>query len=250
MVQHAGWLLKGINNPRYRHHWKDAGSVYLAYQFGWAALVRDVLAMFDFTAKIEQRKAYLRSLESGTSLKRTLYNQNVSDSDAGSYGVTLVGRSVYAAKIRLVDNLRVWYTVNAKLKDALPGDDLGLQTLSRDIVTGMRFDPERVWDFIPWTWLSDYFFNMGDYLEAHGTLARTTVTRMCIMSTRKQSSELLPYHIESGLSASSSRMLTTTKRRFVYPNPTPSISLTPFITEGQMSIIGALYATRAKRAIR
>lgn len=251
MVQHAGWLLKGLTNAYYRHHWKDLGSLYLAYQFGWAALVRDVLGMFDFTRQIENRKRYLRSLERGDTFRRTLYSGIVSSSvTPNGYSLSAPWRSVVVADIERTYRLKVWFTANAKLQDTLPGDDRAFITLSRDLVMGMSFQPERVWDFIPWTWLIDYFANIGDYLEAHGTNARVKVTRMNLMATRVDTSKLVNVRPEAGLTCSHSELVTEIKKRYVYSNPTPSVHLTPFITQGQMAIIGALSATRAKRAIR
>lgn len=250
MVQHAGWLLKGINNPHYRHHWQDAGSVYLAYKFGWEALVRDVLSMFDLTAKIAERVNYLKSLETGSRYRRVLSNGIVSVGPGANASTSFHSQVRVTCSTELTVKQKVWFSANAKLKDALPADSTQLVTLSRDIVTGMRLNPERVWDFIPFTWLSDYFLNLGDYIEAHGTLARVTVTRMNIMATTRVERKFTPTYVQPGLSCSGGLYSTTWKRRAAYANPTASVRTTPFITEGQVSIIAALASTRVKRAIR
>lgn len=246
MVKGAGDFLLGRSKSL-----DDPGGLYLAYKFGLEALVRDVLGMFEFTQAAEERKAHLRALEHGTFLKRSLFKRSETEStvQSNAYGLTLAYRTAYRADIHMTTTEKHWFTCNAKLVDPLPSGG-ALQTLSEDIVRGLTLRPASFWDYIPFTWLSDYFVNIGDYLEAYQTMTRLQVTRMNVMATRKRTSVLVPTYVEAGLTASYSELSTTEKRRTVYSNPTPSLSFTPFLTGGQVAILGALAATRSKRAVR
>lgn len=249
MLRDAGFLLSGQIKRLMKAN--DPGSLYLAFQFGWAPLVSDLLKMFDFVDSIEQRKEYLLNLEKGHRVKRTLTSGPVlettlSDATLSAPGT---GANVLRMSVKHRSTLRVWFTANAKLKDPLP-EGSAFNTMSRDLVMGMSLQPERLWDFVPWTWLIDYFVNVGDYLEAWGTLSRLHVTRMNLMVERRSTHYYARLTSAPGVSVSSGLMETSSKQRFVYANPTPNIQFTPFLTGGQVAILGALASTRTKRAIR
>lgn len=255
MLRDAGMIL--------RRQWKrlirsnDPGSVYLAYKFGWESLVRDLWSMIDFTKSVEDRKAYFRKLESGSHFRRSLFSGDTNDTMIeNGYSLSqahyngLLNANVYSARDHQVTTEKIWFTVNAKLKDPLP-TGVPVARLALDAVYGMNLNaPSRLWDFVPWTWLIDYFVNVGDYLAAWDTMTRLEITRMNLMATRVKRSTLEPKFVDSHLTASFSELRTTEKRRVVYANPTPGLSFTPFLGSGQVAILGALATTRSVRAIR
>lgn len=249
MLRDAGFLLSGQIKRLMKAN--DPGSLYLAFQFGWAPLVSDLLKMFDFVDSIEQRKEYLLNLEKGHRVKRTLASGTIAEATLPDSTLSApgTGANVLTMGVRDRSTLKVWFTTNAKLVDPLP-KGTAFNTMSRDIVMGMALQPERLWDFVPWTWLIDYFVNVGDYLEAWGTLSRLRVTRMNLMIERRRTRFYNGRSTAPGISASSGLLETSSKQRFVYANPTPNISYTPFLTGGQVMILGALASTRTKRAIR
>lgn len=249
MIKGLGEIHKLIQlSPRkwYRSNIEYA-DVYLQYQFGWAPLVSDLLELFRFTEAVEDRMAQLRKLEHGTMIRRKLYDGESSNVLLSDY--TLVGpyRNLAQWTRRQTMRERIWFTANGKLLDPLPNTDAGLRSLSEQIVLGLHFEPWRVWDFVPWTWLIDYFANMGDYLEATSALTRLKVTRMSLMATQTISSTLEPKWIELPLKASHSELSTRVRRRYVYANPHPTWAWTPFLTGRQMSILGALTVVSGKR---
>jgi len=146
--------------------------------------------------------------------------------------------------VRHIFHERIWFTCNAKLVDPLPNDGATLKTLAENLVLGLTFEPYAVWDYIPWSWLIDYFANFGDYIEATNALTRLQVTRMNVMATRVYRTELVQTYVESGLSASHSELKTTEKLRKKYGIPVPIYRFTPFLTGYQVGIIGALAVTR------
>lgn len=251
MLRDAGYLL----SRKVSWKWKisDPGSAFLAYKFGWAALFTDLLGMLDFVKHTENRKAYLRALERGSHFQRRLFSGNTEGTlptlitmsnpidgtpDAQWYQWTETHE-------------QIWFTANAKLKDPLPANDEALQALASRLVLGMDAPQlERLWDFIPWTWLIDYFVNVGDYLEAWATLTRLEITRMNLMATRRRTVTRRVAFVKGGLSATPGFAQTCEKRRIPYANPTPGIFFTPFLTGGQVAILGALASTRTKRALR
>lgn len=153
MLQQLGRVLKRQVRPT------DVAGGYLAYSFGWAPLVNDLLSLFDLTKKIEERKAYFRRLERGTRLRRSLGTKQVRVTNVNSATLLTAVNSKTALKIvgELTETQKIWFTLNAKLRQPLLMSPSDLHSLSRRQVLGLRINPSDIWDAIPWSWLIDYF---------------------------------------------------------------------------------------------
>lgn len=243
MLRHAGRVLKGSGRA------SDVPGTWLAYSFGWAPLVSDLLALFDMSQSIEDRCRMLRNLEDGHLFKRTLFDGEVSDStqlNALSYTPQMQGNiPAYRADLRTVLHRKVWFTANAKLRSALPNDGAAIRTLSKRMVYGLTWRPWSVWEFLPWSWLIDYFANVGDFLEAQGALVHLNVTRMNLMCEQDLRSIPVNVRLATGLSASGGAGITISKQRSVVSNPTPRLAFQPFLSELQVANLAALVTSRA-----
>jgi hypothetical protein len=249
MLKDLGKVLQGKIKP------SDIPGGYLAYRFGWAPLVSDLKDLFDFTKHTNNRYDYFRRLQSGSRVKRTLFDGEIKrEVISNGYqilaGVPTTGQYGYQADIELTEHVKVWATANGKLLMKLPNSQLGLRRLSARAAYGLTLRPETFWDAIPWTWLSDYLLNVGDYLAANSGLTRLSITRMNIMATQDCRSSLVNARPASGLDSTVSILQTVRKSRSAFVNPTPSISATPFLTSGQTKILGALATASALRKFR
>jgi hypothetical protein len=221
---------------------------FLGYSFGWAPLIQDVTTLFGLARDIENRKRYLKNLERGGRVKRSLFRGPLQDYvladgmslfpifNNGVPGFT----HAYKADRHVRETGRIWFSANAKLTTPLPPNS-DLETLSTDLVLGLQIRPDLVWNMIPWSWLIDYFTNIGDVMETYDGLVGYQVSRMCLMV--EQSLTDFPERIRTapGVTESYGNVnRTVRKRRFVYPYPTPSVTLTPFLTGGQVANLGAL----------
>jgi hypothetical protein len=218
----------------------DIPGQYLAYSFGWAPLIADLMELFDLSKAIEDRKAYLLRLERGTKLRRTLESGTLSDvwtsNGFGTSGITW--------DTRLIETRKVWFTANAKLLTPLPAADR-LQGLSQDLVLGLRISPATFWNMIPWSWLIDYFVNVGTFMEAQQGQVKTSCTRMNIMADSKISNELHNARPNASQTHSGGLMYSTQRLRQIYSNPTPTLSFEPFLTNRELGNLGALITAKA-----
>lgn len=239
MLKDLGRVLKGSARA------SDVPGGYLAYSFGWAPLVDDVMSLFNLAASIDAAMRTLRNQEKGRTTKRTLYSGNTLHSViSGSESPSLVGFHVAWSGRRMLKR-KVWYTANAKLIAPLPPSDLELRALSRRVALGLTLRPSSVWDFIPWTWLIDYFANIGDFLQAAEGMCRTRVTRMNVMCSEELSVVIDHLELAPGLSGGAYSGIRQIKQRVAFVNPTPVLRLTPFLTGGQLGILGALATAKA-----
>jgi hypothetical protein len=242
MLRDLGRILTGLGQLA------DFAGQYLAYSFGWAPLVGDVLDLFGIAKSIEDRKAYLLRLEGGTAVKRSLGTHVLQDVyTPNGYDLAFTPQT-WRWDTHRKEVMKVWFTANAKLLTPLPHADR-LQGLSQDLVLGLRIHPATVWNMLPWSWLIDYFANVGDFLEAQQGHIKTSVTRMNIMAEQVITDNLSNPRMAATCVATGGNFTVTSRLRQIYANPTPSLSFTPFLTGGQMANLGALATVKALKAL-
>jgi hypothetical protein len=220
---------------------------YLASHFGWRPLASDLSSLFDLAKLINGQMNFLRRLESGSRFRRTLFNGHVSTADSVIQdGFTFDGWR-YTATERITRNDRVWFTAKAKLITPLPtGTDV--RSLSARQALGLTANPAAIWDFLPWTWLIDYFGNVGDFMQANVGLVQTSVTDMCIMHTQSHQAIHVNGRSDIGVTFGPYHGQTVAKRRAVFGLPIPFLGTRPFLGTGQKLALGSLITAAAIKA--
>jgi hypothetical protein len=157
----------------------------VAYNFGWAPLISDLLKLATFTYQVDERLQELEALHSsGLRRKRTVFDTTVFGTQASvafntSFGVTIGGSVAWKQRERKWGSVR--WIPNAPFKGT-KGD---LATLARRIVHGWDFTPGAIastlWESLPWSWFADYFGNVGDYLSSQRNIANASAEFGCVM---------------------------------------------------------------------
>lgn len=241
-------MLKNMGDVLSRRiHPKSIPEGYLSYSFGWAPLVSDLLALFNLAKSIDDRMRYLRKLEKGTHIRRRLGKrvvQHVITSNGYSAGATYPnGQTILRADTVDTEVLRVWFTAQAKLRNKLPVAT-DMHYLSKRLVLGLRASPSTVWNAVPWSWLIDYFFNVGDVIEATDGILPFDVPSMCIMAESKSTASLQNVRMLPGFTYEGGTMQTVAKRRHVEYSPIPWLTFEPLLTLGQKANLAGLVVAR------
>lgn len=152
---------------------KQVGNEYLNAEFGWSPIIRDLARMLSLREELDRRMAQLRR-DNGKPVRRA---------------VTLVSHDESAVTSSSVENpfypyLHPFYHVNgsgknftvvnqyrkdwfeAKFRYFIP--DIGMSNYtgpSAAQLLGLNPSPSLVWELLPWSWLIDYFSNVGDVLS-------------------------------------------------------------------------------------
>jgi len=250
MLRDLGRVLQGRISPG------DVPGGHLAYEFGWRPLFSDLNSLLGLRRAIKARARYLSALEGGKSIfrRRLTSNRLIQDTVSPTpYTAYNVGPSTnpwaLRAKVKTTEYLDVWFTARAKLRDPIPSFvDLPNRALRH--AYGLTPRPDLVWNAIPWSWLTDWYTNFGDMLEATDALQHLRVQDMCIMAHSTVESRLIDVEVKSGLSYTESVLYTEYKQRSVSTSPTSHLVATPFLNGRQQSILGSLVTSRALRAAR
>lgn len=161
-------LRNGLDSPV-----KSLAGEYLNYQFGWAPLISDVekllVSVRDSRKILEQ---YQRN--SGKSVRRryqfpeTVQGFNYTRANTAGYPAS---SNEYTGGANGVLTLSGKFTTNAWFSGAykylIPVDDelMGkVKSYEREanLLLGTRITPEVIWNATSWTWLLDWFMNVGD----------------------------------------------------------------------------------------
>lgn len=216
----------------------------LSYQFGWDPLISDLLALTGFTEAFERRKKQLRNLHSEKGLRRRIKvdTNNTSSVLSGPFHTRVWNLSGSQAVTTTVER---WATSRWKSYGQEPpasaseADSEAIRSL-----LGLSFSAASLWQAMPWSWLADYFTDIGSYLEAN----RNTVPATCgeTVSLMKRSTTVATRRISSitlGLSGGGGVKRRTTKER------TPLTLATlpgefPFLGANQVGILASLSVAR------
>jgi hypothetical protein len=153
----------------------DVGSQYVGAQFGWAPVMRDLEALLALSRAIAQRLEWLLRLLQGYSIRRRMMLPNffepvfVKNRMLNSAHFTVYGEHVDMYRVKHWVTSR--WGLSALVGEApLPSldDPDGLIALAARLATGMNKNGlwEAWWELLPWSWLIDWWFNIGRLLAA------------------------------------------------------------------------------------
>lgn len=228
---------------------QDLASLNLAVQFGWMPFLQDLKKIITLHDSVERRRQEIERLRTGRGLKRT-YKLGEITSEVGptsraiwSGGGLTLNRS---HTIRYTN--RAWGTCRWKptSPSTLPQSNSEL----RRIMSGMTIShiPENLWEALPWSWLIDYFTNIGDVLAAGNRTVATPVGG-CIMrqgiAEARHDGNSYGNPVTAFVTAGK-KTVWTNRRDVIGPNASLSASF-PTLGARQLSVLGSLAILRARR---
>lgn len=166
-------------------NYRALGSEYLNVVFGWAPFVRDLQKMYNLWQTIDKRMAQLVR-ENGKYIRRkaTLTN-DVTTTQTGQvytfpYANVLgapptyaTGTTAYTVTTRTIDHM--WFS--GSFRYYIPDVGSSLWTArAKAALFGALPTPELLWEVLPWSWLIDWFANVGDVLSNASTNAVDNLT--------------------------------------------------------------------------
>lgn len=166
---------------------RTLGGEYLNYQFGVAPLMSDIKSLIDVVLRSSEllREYHDRSSEHirraydfGTETETSEFTYM-----SGAYGQSAIWDSLETRsgvrysrpQVTRKVTRRTWFS--GAYSYYLPyGDDLlskiRLWEAEANHLLGIRITPEVLWNLTPWSWLSDWFVNIGDILTNASYIGR------------------------------------------------------------------------------
>lgn len=223
---------------------KRLGGANLSYQFGIAPLAGDLAKLTTFQSFVSKRVERLTKLRD-RGLRSTIqvgaYSAQKDEwVSLNSFGVGWSEVIRFNTFEKVSGHIR-WFPDGAH---PMPQTDEEMRRLAISATLGLRLDFKTVWELIPWSWLVDWFSNVGDYLAAH----RNTVPAVCspvqVMreTTVENTGPSRTYWDGQHNTGVRYRRVDRTRR---LSNASLSAHL-PFLSDRQLSILGSLAVTRRR----
>jgi len=171
----------------------DIPGQFVAANFSWLTLFSDLKKLFQIQESMMQRIAELQNMKEGKRIKRTLG----SSSSNSVYGNVWL-RPPVKLTVETAETRRTWFTARVTNPDSdsishlitmyrrgLRSDDFFASDAFKDIMglSVSRQSVVTVWNAIPWSWLIDWLFDIGTYLQAKVGKIPHQIKDICVMET-------------------------------------------------------------------
>jgi hypothetical protein len=226
----------------------EGASAYLSWQFGWKPLISDLSKLLSFHDVADKRFTELKRLFEKGGLSKT-YQYQTDTAQSKSSGLIESGFTLISGVTEITTTRKVWGVTHWKPTPGItPKSDEQLRKYAGALVLGMTNSQivSDIWEALPWSWLIDWFTDVGDYLQAsNNSIAylSTPVNVMTHTETIKSITPIYPNWIKGPVSFYGGR---TTKRRQLSAISPLSASL-PALSGRQLSILGALSVLKLGR---
>lgn len=229
--------------------------------YGIAPMISDIAGMMNFESHVQRRADELERLYSKGGLKRRVKLLNTVAKSAKSFVAVQSQVDTVYARMQDVTTLEQWATVRwlptSRPAQAFSKSDYAAQ--AKGLVLGLRrtatgfsarndawSDLSDIWNLMPWSWMVDWFGNVGDYIDSNRNTVPAQSSRINVMTKTKTVRTYTRWSGSStwhtGGDASFSR---ESKSRTQASGSTVAASL-PFLSGSQLSILGALSLQRLR----
>lgn len=243
-------LIKGFGDTLL----KKVAAGHLTWRWCVRPMIGDLQKLWTFQKGLDDRLISLHRLRAGHTLRRRCHlgtDQYVGPKTSNhlfqSSGTTIRGE-LYTTFFK-----EEWGTACYSLSEDSNLPTLGhtpLNNWARDLTFGMTSHGalQAAWELTPWSWLVDWFSNVGDVIAATNNSVPCTWSRLCYMRHLKSVTTCKPgsHTIEAGVAIHSDYVISwERKERYpvfpVIPIPLPYL---PILDGGKLSILASLAALR------
>lgn len=259
MIQDVGGLLRGKSLI---HEAKNMADWNLAVSFGWVPFIKDLQNLMAFTRHVHKRKAELQRLYQASGLKRRIYLGRYTGTSSVNQTVQSRTTLFHSVNVETITIAERWGTVRWIPEEQFPwfdplylfrdGDQFRpseAELIDKAWITSSGMTPEAAsqgaWDLIPWSFLIDYFDQVGDYAVRYSNTIPAKPTEACIMTLTDSVMKVKTLSLTSGYTGGSGSFSRLTKQR--YTGPAAQTAHLPFINGNRLSILGSLFVQRFKR---
>lgn len=234
-------LIKDAGGPLIR----KLADANIRYNFGIAPLASDLYSMINFQSEVDKRQKELQALrDGGLRRKREIFSGVATDSVNRRSMQSVVLPFDYRGEFTVRE--KVWASVSWKPDSNFPKSNHELMMAARKAVFGFTLDPAVAWEAIPWSWLVDYFSNVGDFLIAKRNIIGATPGNVLVMRQRELEAKWTVVENPIPHWKAEECLKTTVTKSRRKSSPTLTTAGLQGLSAKQFSILGSLAILRGK----
>lgn len=261
MIKSAGETAFFLYKQLYRKKWDDiyeipfqVSNAFLNYQFGIRPIVKDLWNMIDFQTTVSKKLKQLDRLYRGSG-EAVGFNTTVWNDVAYTQDIaypTGVYQESFRWQFERYTQRRRWVCLKWQPLNEPPQTDDQKLALAVRLAYGQDVSFATVWGAMPWSWMVDWFTNVGNYLESTRNTVPVRATNSCIMqSTVTRRRSIGAYMVSNPPGKVVVPRLCDNvelKRELIAPGIGNGLLRDlPFLNGSQLSILGALIGSRVGR---
>lgn len=262
LIKYLGTELIQRKKTRHNFH-NQVGDAFMSGIYGIAPMISDIKGLLGFQESVQRRAGELERLYSLGGLKRRI--RLAQDTAKSTKAITTINNKVGTLYARRQDVTTVeqWATIRwlpttlAPRSIASKGD---YEDMAKGLVLGLSqnvkglqarndawSDLSDIWNLMPWSWMADWFGNVGDFIDSNRNTIPAQSSRINVMTTTRTIRTFIRHPLLSNPWAlgGNACFMKETKVRTPTSGTTIAASL-PFLSEGQLSILGALGLQRLR----
>ncbi|UJQ85199.1 MAG: putative maturation protein [Leviviridae sp.] len=233
----------------------------LSWQFAIKPMISDARSLFDIQDIVNKRVKELNKVFSDSGKRyRVKLGVDTGENLTAVRTVQSTPSSCFIRGVTLTQTTaEYWGTVRWKATVPRPVDPDDVRRLALASSLGLGLDPatfvSHVWNAMPWSWLVDWFGNVGDFINAHRNTVPAEHLNACIMCTKVTKAKQIVTQLSPANYTNESVVVIpggwihTTKSREVVASPTLSADV-PFLDARRASIIASLAVLMGRTKFR
>lgn len=244
-----------------KHILRDVAQSHLTWRWFAKPLINDLSNLIRVKELSEKRFKELDRLRRGVKLgRRKQLDKGMRYVEGSNVILESAATAILRGYLKTTSTNKVWGSVQWYAPNWSPlreYDDKDLMILSKKLVTGMTGwnALATAWELLPWSWLYDWFSNVGNIINALHNQTLVKYRNICIMQTAACTTQV-EFTTDLGPRYANTvkvplTWVRTKKRRLLVPTPIvfPDFRL-PVLTNGKLSIIAALSILRIPEGSR
>lgn len=147
---------------------KDWSNRVATWNFSLKPLYRDLSKLFGYAEQLNRRTDELKRLYRPGGLRRRIPIWSAASSGSlGDMTVLSLDGAIVDVELLFHSRREIWGTAKWLPDNPLPPSDHDLVNTAKAAIHGWNISLSSIWELVPWSWMGDYFANIGDYLAVH-----------------------------------------------------------------------------------
>lgn len=226
----------------------------LRYEFGVKPMISDIRKLIHFTELIDRQQQILEGFGKGPVIRKATIFTGSAQTSPNTISVAHSSPTELQMSVRNVLNttsVRRWgyvlWTPDVPKFDKILGDKALARRLARDIALGLTVDASTAWELMPWSWLVDWFGNMGEWIASKRSMIPVIPGVPSVCTEWRSSNHWVNTNNAAGVphGTFSFTRVSITKRREKASASFPSANL-PLLTGRQVGILSSLAVLRSR----
>jgi hypothetical protein len=218
-------------------------------------MVSDFMKLLDFKSSVDKASKILSSFGNGPQVRKATVFSGSHQALPGTISVVQSSPSeltMSARHISTTTSVKVWgyVTWTPSIPDfgkSVLGDPESARLLAKRIALGLTLDASVAWELLPWSWLIDWFSNVGDYISSSRSLIPVRPNLPAICTTTRTVQLFCNTNNAANIQHGKFQFTRTriTKQRVRASSVYPSADL-PLLSGRQVGILLSLAALRSR----